>query len=109
MMDNLNKTSDQNVVFENQDERPSGYYGQRSMPKMIALVIKFSGGYIKNEQQANYALIIFAVVAIIISIILFSRLSSTSPKVVQFREDIPLEIRKNLSPEVLETIPSRFK
>jgi hypothetical protein len=108
-MDNLNETFSQKVEFENQDERPSGYYNQKKTPKTIALVIKFSRGYIKNEQQANYVLIIFAVVAIIISFILFSRLSSAPSKAVQFREDIPLEIRKNLSPEVLETIPSKFK
>ncbi|KKT81973.1 MAG: hypothetical protein A2V96_00460 [Candidatus Yonathbacteria bacterium RBG_16_43_6] len=108
-MDNLNVTSNQKIEFEDQYERPSGYYNQKKTSKIIALIIKFSGGHIKNEQQANYVLIIFAVAAIIISIILFSRLSPTSPKAVQFREDIPLELRKNLSPEVLETIPSKFK
>lgn len=108
-MDNLNETSNQKVEFENGLAQPNKDYPQRKTPRLIALVMKFSGEYVKNEQQANYVLIIFAVVAIIISFILFSRLGSTQPKAVQFREDIPLEITKDLSPEVLKTIPSKGK
>lgn len=108
-MDNSNETSNQKVEFENELAQPNKNYPQRKTPRLIGLVMKFSGGYVKNEQQANYVSIIFAVIAMIISFILFSRLGSTQPKAIQFREDIPLEIIKDLSPEVLKTIPSKFK
>ncbi|MBI3305776.1 hypothetical protein HYZ82_01425 [Candidatus Nomurabacteria bacterium] len=46
-------------------------------PKIIGWVTKYSGGLIKDVKQANYVLIVFSVIAIIISLILF--LSSVSP------------------------------
>ena len=37
---------------------------------MIQLVIKYSGGFIKDETQANYALIGIVVLAIVVSLLL---------------------------------------
>ena len=39
-------------------------------PKVILWVLKYSGGYVKDEKQANYILIGFVTVAIIISLFL---------------------------------------
>ena len=40
-------------------------------PKMIGWVIKHSGGIVKNEEQASYALLGFAALAIAVSLFLF--------------------------------------
>lgn len=40
-------------------------------PKIIQWTIKYSGGLIKDEKQANYVLLGFAAAAIIVSLFLF--------------------------------------
>lgn len=40
-------------------------------PKIIQWTMKYSGGLIKNEKQAQYAILGFVVAAIIISLFLF--------------------------------------
>ena len=42
-------------------------------PRMVRLVIKFSGGMIKDQKQAEYFLLGFVAMAIIVSFLLFSR------------------------------------
>ena len=51
--------------------RAMRYYREPQSPKVIQWVMKYSGGLIKDEKQANYVLIGFAVLAIIISFSLF--------------------------------------
>lgn len=106
-MDSNNEKS--KIVFENEGYGEPHQSYQSSTPKMIRWVIKYSRGYIEDEGQASYILIGFAVVAIVISFFLFFDLFAKSPKAVQYRENIPAEIRAKLPPEVLETIPSKFK
>ncbi|MBU1956191.1 hypothetical protein KKA89_00585 [Patescibacteria group bacterium] len=62
------KDSDTGVKFE-EYRAPRSYYP--GTPKIVQLVIKYSGGAIKDEEQANYVLIGFVVVAIIFSLFLF--------------------------------------
>ena len=45
--------------------------GSDEMPRMVRLVIKLSGGAIKEQKQAEYVLLGIAAVAIAISIYLF--------------------------------------
>lgn len=45
---------------------------QTKVPAMVNLVIKLSGGLIKDSTQANYVLIGFAIIAFTISFFLFS-------------------------------------
>lgn len=40
-------------------------------PKIIELVIKHSGGLVKDEKQANYVILGFVTLAIVISLFLF--------------------------------------
>ncbi|MFA4975410.1 MAG: hypothetical protein WC839_03065 [Candidatus Paceibacterota bacterium] len=40
-------------------------------PKMVQWVIKYSGGIIKEQRQAEYILLGFVVVAIVVSLFLF--------------------------------------
>lgn len=57
------------VMFENEQfQRPRSF--QATTPKMVEWIIRYSGGAIKDEKQANYVLIGFVVVAIVISIFL---------------------------------------
>lgn len=67
----------QKVVFEGEElGRPQSF--ETPTPKMVEWVIKYSGGYIKDEEQANYILIGFSVVAVAISLYLFLGISGTA-------------------------------
>ena len=58
------------IVFEGEEfQRPTRSF-QTPTPKIVEWVIKYSGGTIKYEEQANYVLLGFVVVAIIISLFL---------------------------------------
>jgi len=59
------------IVLEGEQfQRPARSF-EMPTPKIVRLVIKYSGGLIKDENQANYFLIGFVVVAIIVSLFLF--------------------------------------
>jgi len=59
------------MMFGNEEfERPARSF-QMPASKMVGWVIKYSGGYIKNKNQANYVLMGFVVLAIAISLFLF--------------------------------------
>ena len=57
------------IVFEGEEFQQSRSF-QRSTPKIVGWVIKYSGGLIKDEKQANYVLIGLTVAAIIASLFL---------------------------------------
>ena len=61
------------IVFEGEEfQRPVRSF-ETPTPKIVGWVIKYSGGYIKDEKQANYVLIGFVVLAIIfVFILMFS-------------------------------------
>lgn len=59
------------VQFETNSYRAVKFYGETDTPKMIKLMMKISGGSVKSEKQAEYILLGFVVVAIIISLFLF--------------------------------------
>ena len=59
------------VVFEGEEFQRTRQSFQTPTPKIVEWVIKYSGGSIKDEKQANYILIGFVAVAIIISLFLF--------------------------------------
>jgi len=60
--------SSSRVKFEGEQQHVRPYYSDT--PKIIQLVMKYSGGYIKDEKQASYVLVGFVAVAIIISLII---------------------------------------
>lgn len=61
------------------------FYKESTTPKIVELVIKWSGGAIKEQKQAEYFLLGFIVVSILISLYLFfgdtllNKFSSTKP------------------------------
>ena len=63
--------SSSRVKFEGEQQYVRPCYSDT--PKIIQLVMKYSGGYIKDEKQASYVLLGVVAVAIVIAIIfLFS-------------------------------------
>jgi len=59
------------IEYEGQEFQYSTRSFQDETPKMTRWVINHSGGIIKNENMANYVLIMFAILIIIISLFLF--------------------------------------
>jgi len=61
--------SSSRVKFEGEQQHRRPRYSDT--PKIIQWVIKYSGGYIKDENQASYVLLGFVVLAIVVSLFLF--------------------------------------
>lgn len=59
------------VEIEGENRRQSYQISSSETPKIVKLVINYSGGLIKDEKQANYVLTGLVLVAIIISLFLF--------------------------------------
>ncbi|HEY4488330.1 MAG TPA: hypothetical protein VJB97_02340 [Candidatus Paceibacterota bacterium] len=76
------------IVFEEESvQRPSQSF-QTPAPKIVELVIKYSGGTVKDEKQANYVLIGFVAVTIVImTVLLFSGGSGSKPAVPSIAGD----------------------
>ena len=74
----------QNEVGEIKFDIPSygavKYYSETDTPKMVKLVMKWSGGAIKEQKHAEYLLLGFVVVVIGVSIYLFIGGGHTSHK-----------------------------
>lgn len=61
------------IILPGEEFQHSARSFESENPKIIQWVIKYSGGYIKDDKQASYVLIGFVAIAIIIvSIFLFS-------------------------------------
>ncbi|MFA4975415.1 MAG: hypothetical protein WC839_03090 [Candidatus Paceibacterota bacterium] len=59
-------------------------------PKMVQWVIKYSGGIIKEQKQAEYVLLGIAVLAIVLTIILILNiLKGSSVPPAEFRKNTP--------------------
>lgn len=81
------------------DEKPSG---------LVKLVMKLSGGAIKTKKQAEWVLVGFVAVAVIVSFFLFNSGSgSTANTSPIYQEDLTPTIRATLPESVLKTIPYR--
>lgn len=103
-MDQMQFNPDEGHSYaQNEDVRPRE-------SAMVRFIMKISGGMIKDEAQANYALLgiaaLFFVGAIVIAMGTFGGPKS-QPFPYQYREDVPEEIRAELPPEVFESLPSR--
>ena len=57
-------------MFEGEEFQRTRQSFQTPTPKIVKLIIKYSGGLIKDEKQANYVLIGLTVAAIIASLFL---------------------------------------
>ena len=80
--------------------------GNPENSKMVQFVIKYSGGYIKDQRQAEYVLLGFAIISIIISFFLFfgGNITQENESPI-YQEDLTPTARETLPKEVLDTIP----
>ncbi len=67
-----NNNSSKTVVFEGEESFASRSTPGKPTPKIIAWVVRNSGGYIKDGRQAAYVLVGFVVLSLIISLFLFT-------------------------------------
>ena len=76
------------IVFEGEEFQRTRQSFQTPTPKIVEWVIKYSGGAIKDEKQANYVLIGFVAVTIVImTVLLFSGGSGSKPAVPSIAGD----------------------
>ncbi len=69
---------DSGVKFEDELQRPQTFYPRT--PKGVQWVMKYSGGLIKDERQAEYAILGFVALAIIVSLFLVFSGGNTQQK-----------------------------
>lgn len=72
------RLKDSEAKFQDKQEEPAQVF-RPGTPKIIQRVIKYSGGLIKNENQAVYILIGFVALAIIVTIIIVVSSGSNQP------------------------------
>jgi|SRR3989344_894354 len=77
------------IEFETDSYKAVKFYNETNTPKIIRLVMKFSGGLVKSERQAEYVLLGFVVIAIAISLFLFFKDSASSTPPARYRGNIP--------------------
>lgn len=92
----------QDKEFQNLNATPTS-----SKSKMVGWIIKYSGGLIKDETQANYVLLGIAGIFFIFTVITIINMTSMGPEKTTYKEDIPPEVRAALPPEVYNSLPSR--
>jgi hypothetical protein len=70
------------VVFEEENQwKVIKHYPKPLAPKMVRWVMKHSGGLIKDENQASYVLVVFAIIIFVISLYFFFGGGTPQPKV----------------------------
>ena len=74
----LSKRLNESAVKSQSGQWSSGLYVSPTAPKIIRWIVKYSGGLIKNEKQAAYILLGFAILAIILVVFIFSNLRGPS-------------------------------
>jgi len=65
-----NEFEQKRVIFESDDLKQPTQAPEAPTPKMVKWVIKYSGGRIKDQKQAEIALLGLSVLIIIITIVL---------------------------------------
>lgn len=96
----LSKNTDLNQALnefqEKAVQKPAVQVGVASpdseLPKMVRLVMKLSGGAIKEQKQAEYILLGFVVLAILVS--LFLVFSGGGGKKVEFSTKVQQDMQK---------------
>ncbi len=94
----------QDKEFQNLNIAPTS-----SKSKMVGWIMKYSGGLVKDETQANYILLGIAGIFFIFTIITIISTTGIGPKKTTYKEDIPPEIKAAMPPETYNSLPSRNK
>lgn len=85
------------------------YRDTMKKPKMVQLMMKT--GLVKDETQANYALLGLSILFFALTVVVVLNMTGfgTPKGGVTYIEDIPEAERANIPPEILQTLPSRNK
>ncbi len=75
----VSKDSNIDGIEFHEDKTSRSHYSKET-PKIIQWTIKYSGELIKNKKQANYVLLGFVILAVIISLFLFFSGGTDIPK-----------------------------
>jgi len=59
------------IEFETDSYKAVKFYNETNTPTIIRLMMKFSGGLVKSERQAEYILLGFVLLMIIVAVIIF--------------------------------------
>ena len=81
------------VNFDTSSYGAVKYYKETVTPKMVKAVIKYSGGAIKSQKQAEYILLAFVIFAIGISLFLVFGRGNTKPSpqaLEQMKQHMPV-------------------
>jgi len=65
------KVGNSGIVFDTDSYRALNKNAEVPLPKMVKIVMKLSGGAIKDQKQAEYVLLGVALIAFLISLFLF--------------------------------------
>ncbi|MDO8572464.1 MAG: hypothetical protein Q7S11_01690 [bacterium] len=99
----------ENIQFNQEDRELQNLNNPsaQSPSRMIGWVIKYSGGMVKDETQANYILLGIASIFFILTIITIINGMGIGPKKTVYREDITPEIRAAMPMEIYDSLPTR--
>ncbi len=95
-------------VQGNRIESSAGVKEDTEQPKIIGFVMKISGGLIKDQKQANYFLLGFVALAIIISLFLIFSRNTGRKEPTLYQEDLTPTARETIPQEILNTIPHKY-
>ncbi|OGZ46028.1 MAG: hypothetical protein A2756_04490 [Candidatus Ryanbacteria bacterium RIFCSPHIGHO2_01_FULL_48_27] len=76
------------MVFKDEEFQRATQHFQTPTPKLVQQVIKYSGGYVKDEKQASYVLIGFVITAIIVSLLLIFWGSGSRPDIPDYHHTL---------------------
>ena len=76
----LSKYLDHSTEKSQTGQRFLGSHVSPTAPKIIQLVIKYSGGLVKDEKQANYVILGFVVLVIVTVIVIVMSSGSNQPR-----------------------------
>jgi hypothetical protein len=79
---------------ETESYRAVKFYKETAEPKIVKTVIKYSGGVVKNQKQAEWILLVFVILAIAVSIYLFFGFGNTRQQVT------PAELERMRHPNI---------
>lgn len=93
-----------NVEFTDEKDNKDNLFEEPKTPNMVRWVMKT--GLVKDERQANIALIVIAVMFFVLTWVFIAGGNNTTPQAT-YLEDIPVDVLETIPPEILETIPTR--
>lgn len=89
------------------------YYREDKPPRMVEFVMNHFGNYVTSERQATFVLLIASAIFFVLSIVFIAFTFTDSgdrgaPIPQLYREDISPELRRTLTQDQINQIPSKY-